>query len=54
MVGLTYASVPLCWRFCQSTGYGGIIQRHETVEEKIARHAKDGTVTTRCTSGPQM
>ncbi|GLT95802.1 hypothetical protein SLE2022_134640 [Rubroshorea leprosula] len=47
MVGLTYAAVPLYRRFCQATGYGGTIQRRETVEEKIARHAKDGTVSTR-------
>ncbi|GKV17267.1 hypothetical protein SLEP1_g27797 [Rubroshorea leprosula] len=49
LVGLTYAAVPLYRRFCQATGYGGTIQRHETVEEKIARHAKDGTITTRST-----
>ncbi|XP_027073409.2 cytochrome c oxidase assembly protein COX11, mitochondrial [Coffea arabica] len=47
MVGLSYAAVPLYRRFCQATGYGGTVQRRETVEEKIARHAKDGTVTTR-------
>lgn len=47
MVGLSYAAVPLYRRFCQATGYGGTIQRKESVEEKIARHAKDGTVTTR-------
>uniref|UniRef100_A0A2N9EQ97 Cytochrome c oxidase assembly protein COX20, mitochondrial n=1 Tax=Fagus sylvatica TaxID=28930 RepID=A0A2N9EQ97_FAGSY len=47
MVGCTYASVPLYRRFCQATGYGGTTQRRESVEEKIARHAKDGTVTTR-------
>ncbi|KAI3430064.1 uncharacterized protein J3R85_008353 [Psidium guajava] len=47
MVGSSYAAVPLYRRFCQATGYGGTIQRRETVEEKIARHANDGTVTTR-------
>ncbi|KAI5660182.1 hypothetical protein M9H77_28975 [Catharanthus roseus] len=47
MVGLSYAAVPLYRRFCQATGYGGTVQRKESVEEKIARHAKDGTVTTR-------
>ncbi|KAF3948254.1 hypothetical protein CMV_025727, partial [Castanea mollissima] len=43
----TYAAVPLYRRFCQATGYGGTTQRRESVEEKIARHAKDGTVTSR-------
>ncbi|CAK9862053.1 unnamed protein product [Sphagnum jensenii] len=38
MVGITYAAVPLYRKFCQATGYGGTIQRRETVEEKIARH----------------
>ncbi|KAK3204253.1 hypothetical protein Dsin_018299 [Dipteronia sinensis] len=47
MVGGTYAAVPLYRRFCQATGYGGTVQRRETVEEKIARHAKDGTVASR-------
>ncbi|KAF8398873.1 hypothetical protein HHK36_014737 [Tetracentron sinense] len=47
MVGCTYASVPLYRRFCQATGYGGTVQRRESVEEKIARHAKDGTAPTR-------
>ncbi|KAK3409508.1 cytochrome c oxidase assembly protein COX11, mitochondrial isoform X1 [Eucalyptus grandis] len=47
MVGCSYAAVPLYRRFCQATGYGGTIQRRETVEEKIARHANDGTVATR-------
>ncbi|KAK1560262.1 hypothetical protein Q3G72_024249 [Acer saccharum] len=47
MVGSTYAAVPLYRRFCQATGYGGTVQRRETVEEKIARHAKDGTVASR-------
>ncbi|XP_022136891.1 cytochrome c oxidase assembly protein COX11, mitochondrial [Momordica charantia] len=47
MVGCSYAAVPLYRRFCQATGYGGTVQRRESVEEKIARHAKDGTVTTR-------
>ncbi|KAK7290253.1 hypothetical protein RIF29_04536 [Crotalaria pallida] len=47
MVGSTYAAVPLYRRFCQATGYGGTVQRRETVEEKIARHDKDKTVTTR-------
>ncbi|CAI9110294.1 OLC1v1010293C1 [Oldenlandia corymbosa var. corymbosa] len=47
MVGMSYAAVPLYRRFCQATGYGGTIQRRESVEEKIARHAKDGTVTKR-------
>lgn len=47
MVGCSYAAVPLYRRFCQATGYGGTIQRRESVEEKIARHAQDGTVTTR-------
>ncbi|VVA89723.1 unnamed protein product [Arabis nemorensis] len=47
MVGLTYAAVPLYRTFCQATGYGGTIQRKETVEEKIARHSESGTVTER-------
>ncbi|KAK9755877.1 hypothetical protein RND81_01G057100 [Saponaria officinalis] len=47
MVGCSYAAVPLYRRFCQATGYGGTVQRRETVEEKIARHSKDGTVSTR-------
>ncbi|XP_019434784.1 PREDICTED: cytochrome c oxidase assembly protein COX11, mitochondrial-like [Lupinus angustifolius] len=47
MVGSTYAAVPLYRRFCQATGYGGTVQRRETVEEKIARHDKDKTLTSR-------
>ncbi|KAH0969329.1 hypothetical protein GBA52_028784 [Prunus armeniaca] len=47
MVASTYAAVPLYRRFCQATGYGGTVQRRESVEQKIARHTKDGTVTTR-------
>ncbi|KAL6552020.1 hypothetical protein OROGR_008174 [Orobanche gracilis] len=47
MVGCCYAAVPLYKRFCQDTGYGGTVQRREIVEEKIARHMKDGTVTSR-------
>ncbi|KAH0972591.1 hypothetical protein GBA52_024747 [Prunus armeniaca] len=47
MVASSYAAVPLYRRFCQATGYGGTVQRRESVEQKIARHAKDGTVTTR-------
>ncbi|XP_059623263.1 cytochrome c oxidase assembly protein COX11, mitochondrial [Cornus florida] len=47
MVGCTYAAVPLYRRFCQATGYGGTVQRRESVEEKISRHAQDGTITTR-------
>lgn len=47
MVGCSYAAVPLYRRFCQATGYGGTVQRRESVEEKIARHAKDGTVSSR-------
>ncbi|KAB2073954.1 hypothetical protein ES319_A07G120300v1 [Gossypium barbadense] len=47
MVGSSYAAVPLYRRFCQATGYGGTVQRRESVEEKIARHEKDGTVATR-------
>uniref|UniRef100_A0A1J3J1C8 Cytochrome c oxidase assembly protein COX11, mitochondrial n=1 Tax=Noccaea caerulescens TaxID=107243 RepID=A0A1J3J1C8_NOCCA len=47
MVGLTYAAVPLYRTFCQATGYGGTVQRKETVEEKIARHTESGTVTER-------
>ncbi|KAL0423310.1 UNVERIFIED_CONTAM: Cytochrome c oxidase assembly protein COX11, mitochondrial [Sesamum radiatum] len=47
MVGCSYAAVPLYRRFCQATGYGGTVQRRESVEEKIARHVKDGTVTSR-------
>ncbi|KAG2715312.1 hypothetical protein I3843_03G073100 [Carya illinoinensis] len=46
MVGSSYAAVPLYRRFCQATGYGGTVQRQESVEEKIAQHAKDGTVAT--------
>ncbi|KAF6168597.1 hypothetical protein GIB67_005209 [Kingdonia uniflora] len=47
MVGGSYATVPLYRRFCQATGYGGTVQRRETVEEKIARHAQDGTAPKR-------
>lgn len=47
MVGCTYAAVPLYRRFCQATGYGGTVQRRESVEEKIVRHAQEGTVTER-------
>ncbi|XVE79254.1 hypothetical protein DITRI_Ditri14bG0042900 [Diplodiscus trichospermus] len=47
MVGSSYAAVPLYRRFCQATGYGGTVQRRESVEEKIARHEKEGTVATR-------
>ncbi|KAJ1388148.1 Cytochrome c oxidase assembly protein [Sesbania bispinosa] len=47
MVGCTYAAVPLYRRFCQATGYGGTVSRRETVEEKIARHDSNNTVTTR-------
>ncbi|CAA0809378.1 Cytochrome c oxidase assembly protein COX11-mitochondrial [Striga hermonthica] len=47
MVGCSYAAVPLYRRFCQATGYGGTVQRRESVEEKIARHAKDGTFMSR-------
>ncbi|KAF5206740.1 Cytochrome c oxidase assembly protein ctag [Thalictrum thalictroides] len=47
MVGLTYASVPLYRTFCQITGYGGTVQRKESVEEKIVRHDKDGFAATR-------
>ncbi|KAL5548877.1 hypothetical protein UlMin_004108 [Ulmus minor] len=47
MVGSSYAAVPLYRRFCQATGYGGTVQRRESVEEKIARHSKDGTQATR-------
>eukprot|EP01018_Ginkgo_biloba_P012025 Gb_13374 [translate_table: standard] len=47
MVGATYSAVPLYRKFCQATGYGGTVQRRETVEEKIARHAEEGTNTSR-------
>ncbi|KAL2523041.1 Cytochrome [Forsythia ovata] len=47
MVGCSYAAVPLYRRFCQATGYGGTVQRRESVEEKIVRHAKEGTLTSR-------
>lgn len=47
MVGSSYAAVPLYRKFCQATGYGGTVQRRETVEEKIARHAQEGTKTSR-------
>ncbi|CAA0836792.1 Cytochrome c oxidase assembly protein COX11-mitochondrial [Striga hermonthica] len=47
MVGCSYAAVPLYRTFCQATGYGGTVQRRESVEDKIARHTKDGTVTSR-------
>uniref|UniRef100_A0A0D9VY97 Cytochrome c oxidase assembly protein CtaG n=2 Tax=Oryzinae TaxID=1648021 RepID=A0A0D9VY97_9ORYZ len=47
MVGASYAAVPLYRRFCQVTGYGGTTQRRESVEEKISRHARDGTTTSR-------
>ncbi|KAL2630684.1 hypothetical protein R1flu_015370 [Riccia fluitans] len=41
VVGGTYAAVPLYRRFCQATGYGGTVQRRETVEEKVARHGSE-------------
>ncbi|XP_020081471.1 cytochrome c oxidase assembly protein COX11, mitochondrial-like [Ananas comosus] len=47
MVGASYAAVPLYRRFCQATGYGGTVRRRESVEEKIARHSRDGTTTSR-------
>ncbi|CAL4927002.1 unnamed protein product [Urochloa decumbens] len=47
MVGASYAAVPLYRRFCQATGYGGTVQRRESVEEKISRHARDGTTPSR-------
>lgn len=47
MVGASYAAVPLYRRFCQATGYGGTVQRRETVEEKIVRHSRNGTTTSR-------
>ncbi|WCJ33305.1 cytochrome c oxidase assembly protein CtaG / Cox11 family [Euphorbia peplus] len=47
MVGASYAAVPLYRRFCQATGYGGTVQLRETVEDKIAQHTKEGTVTQR-------
>ncbi|KAK8969255.1 hypothetical protein KSP40_PGU008459 [Platanthera guangdongensis] len=47
MVGASYAAVPLYRRFCQATGYGGTVQRRESVEEKIVRHARDGTKVSR-------
>ncbi|CAA7401342.1 unnamed protein product [Spirodela intermedia] len=47
MVGASYAAVPLYRRFCQATGYGGTVQRRETVEEKIARHSQDGATSSR-------
>ncbi|KAA3458619.1 cytochrome c oxidase assembly protein COX11, mitochondrial isoform X2 [Gossypium australe] len=47
MVGSSYAAVPLYRRFCQATGYGGTVQRRESVEEKIAWHEKDRAVATR-------
>ncbi|XP_044957873.1 cytochrome c oxidase assembly protein COX11, mitochondrial-like isoform X1 [Hordeum vulgare subsp. vulgare] len=47
MVGASYAAVPLYRRFCQATGYGGTIQRRESVEEKISRHAQVGTTPSR-------
>ncbi|MQL77983.1 hypothetical protein Taro_010400 [Colocasia esculenta] len=53
MVGASYAAVPLYRRFCQATGYGGTVQRRESVEEKIARHARDGTATERARRCPQ-
>ncbi|KAJ6818152.1 putative cytochrome c oxidase assembly protein COX11, mitochondrial [Iris pallida] len=47
MVGASYAAVPLYRRFCQATGYGGTVQRRESVEDKIARHNREGTATSR-------
>ncbi|KAL3525053.1 hypothetical protein ACH5RR_013425 [Cinchona calisaya] len=46
MMGMSYATVPLHRRFCQATGYGGRFNAM-SVEEQIARHAKDGTVISR-------
>ncbi|WOL11603.1 hypothetical protein Cni_G20367 [Canna indica] len=47
MVGASYAAVPLYRRFCQVTGYGGTVRRTESIEEKISRHAQEGTKTSR-------
>ncbi|KAJ7566833.1 hypothetical protein O6H91_02G120400 [Diphasiastrum complanatum] len=47
MVGITYAAVPLYRKFCQATGYGGTVQRRETVEEKIARHSLEDPLLAR-------
>ncbi|KAM0885438.1 hypothetical protein ACQ4PT_030343 [Festuca glaucescens] len=47
MVGASYAAVPLYRRFCQATGYGGTVQRRESVEEKISRHTREGTTPSR-------
>ncbi|KAL8143845.1 hypothetical protein V2J09_016877 [Rumex salicifolius] len=47
MVGASYAAVPLYQTFCQATGYGGTVQRRESVEEKIARHSKDEATDSR-------
>ncbi|XP_021815343.1 cytochrome c oxidase assembly protein COX11, mitochondrial-like isoform X1 [Prunus avium] len=47
MAASSYAAVPFYRRFCQATGYGGTVQPRESFEQKIARHGKDGTVTTR-------
>ncbi|CAK8566215.1 unnamed protein product [Lathyrus sativus] len=47
MVGMSYAAVPLYRRFCQATGYGGTITRRESVEEKIERHDRNQTATSR-------
>jgi len=41
MVGITYLSVPLYRMFCQATGFGGTVQRTETVEEKIRNRTEE-------------
>ncbi|RHN68087.1 putative cytochrome c oxidase assembly protein CtaG/Cox11 [Medicago truncatula] len=42
-----FASPPLYRTFCQATSYDGTVTRRERVEEKIARHDSNQTVTSR-------
>src|SRR5258707_2942304 len=43
MVGLSFASVPVCRLFCQATGYGGTTQRALSAPQAVA----DAVVTVR-------
>jgi cytochrome c oxidase assembly protein subunit 11 len=43
MAGLSFASVPLYWLFCQATGYGGTTQRAQEAPKK----ASDAVITVR-------
>nr|XP_051210842.1 uncharacterized protein LOC127328271 [Lolium perenne] len=46
-VGASYAAVPLYRPVSQSYDIGGTIRRHESVEEKISWHTREGTTPQR-------